>query len=676
MVTSQVFFSLGYFFRFGLFTGWSFSLVATVSMSSITFRNASVVRLGVGGQDLKRVISPFSWKLTKPPPPGEALELWAVVGDVGAGKSTLGQAIGQIYPHRLHPPSSVSYCVLNGLSRKTWDDDKSQTISSTQALTGIRLIGFHDQRLGLFTASTLQHRYHSYTDPDELLVWEYLTGKRRRPPPPMWTRQQNDHEGIGLQIGGQDGLAEGRAAVDLALLEHGRSEGEWIKKWKLEELLMLPLVRLSNGQMRRTRLAREIFFRDAARLLVLDEPFTGLDVGTRQSISSDLGDLAADSTFANVVLLLRSQEPLPDWITHVAELEAGEMVWKGRAYDYIGRRRPTARVQPKQATLARVDLSSQQKTPLVELRNVSVKTVEGTPILSNVWWTIRAGDRWHLRGPNGSGKTTLLSMLTGDHPQAYSNHVKLFGEQRGVEREADGTTAAAEGADRLVAVRRSTVFEIRERVASVSPESHQHFVYRLRRRQQELMGTSGGLSQRGPTLLDVVQGRDSTTVFGDASQDDNEVEAAGHALLMELGIPPDRHSQPFLTAASGEQRLVLIGRELPWWRKEGGASVSPNGATDVGGRRKQPPATSGGGSRSDSATTTTWTKRMRPPRVVILDEPFQGMDGGAVERIHAFLERRLTDDQALVLVTHYVEEVPNFLDRVFDLGDCSQRKIV
>ena len=41
------------------------------------------------------------------------------------------------------------------------------------------------------------------------------------------------------------------------------------------------------------------------------------------------------------------------------------------------------------------------------------------------------GQHTLIEGPNGSGKSTLLEMITGDHPQAYSNDLHLFGRRRG-----------------------------------------------------------------------------------------------------------------------------------------------------------------------------------------------------------------------------------------------------
>lgn len=50
--------------------------------------------------------------------------------------------------------------------------------------------------------------------------------------------------------------------------------------------------------------------------------------------------------------------------------------------------------------------------PVVSLAGVDV-AVDGVPVLRDLDWTIRAGERWVIVGPNGSGKTTLLRLLAG-----------------------------------------------------------------------------------------------------------------------------------------------------------------------------------------------------------------------------------------------------------------------
>ena len=53
------------------------------------------------------------------------------------------------------------------------------------------------------------------------------------------------------------------------------------------------------------------------------------------------------------------------------------------------------------------------------------------PIIEHLSWTVNPGEHWQIVGPNGAGKSTLLSLVTGDHPQGYSNDLTLFGRRRG-----------------------------------------------------------------------------------------------------------------------------------------------------------------------------------------------------------------------------------------------------
>lgn len=70
------------------------------------------------------------------------------------------------------------------------------------------------------------------------------------------------------------------------------------------------------------------------------------------------------------------------------------------------------------------------EAPLVELRGVSVGW-SGQVVLDSLDWIVRKGEHWLVRGPNGAGKSTLLELVTGDHPQAFRNDVRLFGRRRG-----------------------------------------------------------------------------------------------------------------------------------------------------------------------------------------------------------------------------------------------------
>src|SRR6185436_15351081 len=90
---------------------------------------------------------------------------------------------------------------------------------------------------------------------------------------------------------------------------------------------------------------------------------------------------------------------------------------------------------------------------IVELNGVSVHYGVRI-ILDNITWTVHRGERWAVLGPNGSGKSTLLSLLCGDHPQAYSNDVRLFGRRRGSGE---------------------SIWDVKHRIGLLSPEFHLYF---------------------------------------------------------------------------------------------------------------------------------------------------------------------------------------------------------
>ena len=52
----------------------------------------------------------------------------------------------------------------------------------------------------------------------------------------------------------------------------------------------------------------------------------------------------------------------------------------------------------------------------------------------------------------------------------------------------------------------------------------------------------------------------------------------------------------------------------------------------------------------------------RPP-LLILDEPFQGLDAATTELIRGWLDANLGADQTLIFVSHYAEEVPDTVNR-------------
>jgi iron complex transport system ATP-binding protein len=62
--------------------------------------------------------------------------------------------------------------------------------------------------------------------------------------------------------------------------------------------------------------------------------------------------------------------------------------------------------------------------PLIDLRTMSIFTPTRVHLVSDLTWTVRAGERWALLGPNGAGKSTILSVAGATrHPSSGSAEV-------------------------------------------------------------------------------------------------------------------------------------------------------------------------------------------------------------------------------------------------------------
>ncbi|KAJ6592656.1 P-loop containing nucleoside triphosphate hydrolase protein [Mycena capillaripes] len=204
-----------------------------------------------------------------------------------------------------------------------------------------------------------------------------------------------------------------------------------VEKMGLRDLLDLPRIALSNGQTRRARILKALLAQP--RLLLLDEPLTGLDVENRATVQAILHELHAACN-PHIIIGLRMQDAVPEWVTHLAIVNDGQVRTglKDEMLSYKDEVQKATSASDEPIQSAKPAQSTGE--PVVEMKNVSV-TYGPRKVLKNITWTIRQGQRYHLQGMNGSGKTTLLSLLTGDHPQSYtqlgsSRHLRLFGYPR------------------------------------------------------------------------------------------------------------------------------------------------------------------------------------------------------------------------------------------------------
>lgn len=205
-----------------------------------------------------------------------------------------------------------------------------------------------------------------------------------------------------------------------------------VEKFTLSDLMDRSFRKLSTGETRKVMLTRALS--SQPDLLVLDEPFDGLDAQTHQFLHDHLTSLSGDLP---MVLVLNRFDECPDFVTHIAYVNDGRLISTVTCADKIAfdelyqlLHLKTSDLQIPAADKDFILPTLDPALPLVQLRNASIKYSDAI-IFENVSWTINAGEHWQLTGPNGSGKTGLLSLITGDHPQCYVNDILVFGFQRG-----------------------------------------------------------------------------------------------------------------------------------------------------------------------------------------------------------------------------------------------------
>jgi molybdate transport system ATP-binding protein len=196
---------------------------------------------------------------------------------------------------------------------------------------------------------------------------------------------------------------------------------ELLRRFKLWARKDAALIQLSSGEHKKLQLIKALLY--SPQFLILDNPYTGLDVESRATLNQYLNVTCA----AGVQLLIISNDAeVPTCINRFATIINGELetslapIKSDKISPLNDMQLPAFFREPAEV----------EQDELIHLRHVNISYGE-KQILKNLNWQIKKGDRWHLKGPNGSGKSTLISLLTGDNPQAYSQDIHLFGKKRG-----------------------------------------------------------------------------------------------------------------------------------------------------------------------------------------------------------------------------------------------------
>ena len=103
-----------------------------------------------------------------------------------------------------------------------------------------------------------------------------------------------------------------------------------IKDFKLSHLKLNKYITLSQGEQRKTLLARA--FMNEPSLLILDEPCSGLDIRAREMFLKTLEESKSKIPFIYVTHQI--EEIIPS-ITHVAILDNGEIVSQGNKFEVL-----------------------------------------------------------------------------------------------------------------------------------------------------------------------------------------------------------------------------------------------------------------------------------------------------------------------------------------------------
>ena len=229
-----------------------------------------------------------------------------------------------------------------------------------------------------------------------------------------------------------------RSAKDLTGVQ------QWLRHFSMEHRAATPLIQLSSGEQKKLQLIRALL--QEPDVLILDQPFSGLDAASRSTLEQVLAALANHTR----IILVTDHKTIPAFITHVAMLENGRLhAWSTRE-NFHYRQEITDEIRIDLLQLPRVEHAA---APVISMEDVTIQHGQ-KKLLNNINWTVYGGEGWLIRGHNGAGKSTLLSLVTADNPQAYSQRVQLFGRKRGSGE---------------------SIWDIKKQVGLVSPELHKYF---------------------------------------------------------------------------------------------------------------------------------------------------------------------------------------------------------
>ncbi|WP_287641313.1 ATP-binding cassette domain-containing protein [Bacteroides sp.] len=289
--------------------------------------------------------------------------------------------------------------------------------------------------------------------------------------------------------------------------------------FRIEPMLEKKIILLSSGELRKFQLTKTLL--TSPRILIMDNPFIGLDAATRDLLFHLLDELTRLASL-QIVLVLSMLDDIPSFITHVVPVSNRTVGPKMTRAEYLKAFREQDTAQSFDKLQQRIlnypyEHANYDSAEVVWLNKVSIRYGDRT-ILKDLDWTVMRGQKWALSGENGAGKSTLLSLVCADNPQSYACDISLFGRKRGSGE---------------------SIWEIKKHIGYVSPEMHRAYLKNL------------------PAIEIVASGlHDSIGLYKRPKEEQMSVcewwmDIFGIAALKD---------RPFLQLSSGEQRLALLAR--------------------------------------------------------------------------------------------------------------------
>ena len=248
----------------------------------------------------------------------------------------------------------------------------------------------------------------------------------------------------------QDKIIEKERKKDASRLMHGATDkGTIVKNWltldyyedkgysnklismfSLSGVLNKGIKFLSTGEFRKVILLSALLKKP--ELLVIDDPFDGLDINSRENLKKIINGIAKSNQ--KIIIITSKVEDIISECTHMLLLSEGRVKFSGKLEQGLSIYKQELILENQRGFHSNFSFENGQKDDsnniLIKMKDVSVNYGK-LKVLNRVNWEVKRGEKWLITGVNGSGKSTLLSLINGENQQAYSNNISLFGRRRG-----------------------------------------------------------------------------------------------------------------------------------------------------------------------------------------------------------------------------------------------------